>query len=589
MALVVKWLDNSHHGYCDRTSGPGDCEAGEKGSVSLTAHESQSWELAAAACLTRCSASCRRCNFISVSLQHKDCSWFAHCRLNKLSSDPQGFRSGPALVAPPSAPLPINHETGHGHSQGARSGKRPPVGCHSWDAAARVAARESALHDGASENFALETCADSSGAGRWVQLPRPRLLYTLDPEYLPAFNESRWFWGRCRASESERHRADTWEWRPDAGAACALRWGDQARHKASASRYFPEGRASGGRNDSNTDDSSGCALGTLTSRLEFRDAYFSLLPASQPGDSSALPRLAEAFCHRFDGITVLFVGDSISGQMFTSFVHLLGSHETVDHSAAEPCGRYHHPGGSHEISISARVCSRYCAVAPLGISARFVRNEHLMLSAADNAPRRRQGLLLCDWEEHARAADLIVLNRGMHTTTSQALKDELGRTLVQLSAIISPRARVVYRATHASVSGCKSVPDPSPFLPIALPADPDYHWETFCSQNAIARRLVSAANAHRFHEMPPPTRQSPVGGGSRARSFSLRANTSGSVRPPRANGFMFLDVFFSSALRAGAPRPATPDPNECAHFCLPGVIDDWNALLFYQQLRLGLG
>ena len=46
----------------------------------------------------------------------------------------------------------------------------------------------------------------------------------------------------------------------------------------------------------------------------------------------------------------------------------------------------------------------------------------------------------------------------------------------------------------------------------------------------------------------------------------------------------YLDVYLSSALRAGAPRPRSPDPNECAHFCMPGPNDDWNMLLFYHLL-----
>ena len=59
-------------GYCAITStSAGDCERGDKGS----------WQgLGRSACIQRCQ-SCTRCNFISVSHEEKDCSWFAACDL----------------------------------------------------------------------------------------------------------------------------------------------------------------------------------------------------------------------------------------------------------------------------------------------------------------------------------------------------------------------------------------------------------------------------------------------------------------------------------------------------------------------------
>ena len=52
---------------------------------------------------TRC-AGCERCNFVSVSLQHNDCSWYHSCDLTRLQLTPQGFRTYRAnvtVVEPP--------------------------------------------------------------------------------------------------------------------------------------------------------------------------------------------------------------------------------------------------------------------------------------------------------------------------------------------------------------------------------------------------------------------------------------------------------------------------------------------------------
>ena len=171
------------------------------------------------------------------------------------------------------------------------------------------------------------------------------------------------------------------------------------------------------------------------------------------------------------------------------------------------------------------MCKRYCGV----VNVSFVRNEWLQLDPQLNKHRRHPGLLLCDWATAALSANLIVLNRGMHATPSADFEVELESTLGTLAAAPHGRAAIIYRSTHGVVDGCNNVPDPSPFLPLPIPSGRNvaFGWHYFREQNAIARRLVEAA------------------GGS------------------------YIDVYQSAALRAGAPRPVTPDPNECVHFCLP--------------------
>lgn len=62
---------------------------------------------------TRC-AGCERCNFVSVSLQHKDCSWYHNCDPKSLQLTPQGFRTYRANV--PVAEPPVCFAAGL-HSQ----------------------------------------------------------------------------------------------------------------------------------------------------------------------------------------------------------------------------------------------------------------------------------------------------------------------------------------------------------------------------------------------------------------------------------------------------------------------------------------
>ena len=81
-------------GYCQATmdGDAGDCDRGDQGSVPLTAQEAKSWPLARRRCRSRC-ARCARCNFISLSLTFRECSWFAACDLSQLRQDVDGFRS----------------------------------------------------------------------------------------------------------------------------------------------------------------------------------------------------------------------------------------------------------------------------------------------------------------------------------------------------------------------------------------------------------------------------------------------------------------------------------------------------------------
>jgi len=100
---VHKWLRQAQPGHCGatRVNDHGDCTAGTQGSWRLSALATETWHSAAAECLDRCSG-CARCGVISVSVDFKDCSWYAACDTSAgaLQQTPRGVRSAPAHWAP---------------------------------------------------------------------------------------------------------------------------------------------------------------------------------------------------------------------------------------------------------------------------------------------------------------------------------------------------------------------------------------------------------------------------------------------------------------------------------------------------------
>ena len=69
-------------GFCGTTpSAEGDCARGEMGSVALHALTRQRG-------MQQCAAFCRqcaRCRFVSLSVRHRDCSWFYACDVQRLA------------------------------------------------------------------------------------------------------------------------------------------------------------------------------------------------------------------------------------------------------------------------------------------------------------------------------------------------------------------------------------------------------------------------------------------------------------------------------------------------------------------------
>ncbi|KAJ1461522.1 P-loop containing nucleoside triphosphate hydrolase protein [Pelagophyceae sp. CCMP2097] len=249
---------------------------------------------------------------------------------------------------------------------------------------------------------------------------------------------------------------------------------------------------------------------------------------------------AAAFCAAFDGSRVLFVGDSLNGQMFTSMVHLLGAHKGVQNEDGLRCADVD-DAGPHEIALRADVCARFGG----NVSVQFLRNEFLTVDAAANQAQRELYApafpkALCLWGYEAARADVVVLNRGVHFIPSPTFDAQLEKALDELKSLRARAGRsmrgVVYRSTHAiTCSAGDDAPAATPFEP------PSTHdWDAMAAQNAIAERLVLA------------------------------------------RGAQYLDVYSMSALRPGGRK-------DCVHLCLPGHMDDWNFELFRLATRAFAG
>jgi hypothetical protein len=95
-------------GYCGRTTKgvANDCTAGSKGMWALPASKLTSWAVADQHCSLTC-AHCSRCEYYSVSLRYRECSWFHECDLQNLQKDISGFRSA---MLPPSLRRMLLHQ-----------------------------------------------------------------------------------------------------------------------------------------------------------------------------------------------------------------------------------------------------------------------------------------------------------------------------------------------------------------------------------------------------------------------------------------------------------------------------------------------
>ena len=221
--------------------------------------------------------------------------------------------------------------------------------------------------------WAVRRCV-AAGTGVWVRTPR-NPNYAIRSDYLPSYNVSRHNWGRCDLGgpTAVPREATQYEWRPHVPLdGCAALPQDP-------SQLFPL-------------------------MHELVDGYEGIAP---PGEATL--ELAERFCSVYANKTILFVGDSISGQMFTSFAHMTGVHGSVfvpPQSSKTACYAKAESGAAHEVVLMARTCAKFDLV----VNARFSRNEYLWFDPAHNDPGdlNTQRQYLCEWAHWVAKTDVLV-------------------------------------------------------------------------------------------------------------------------------------------------------------------------------------
>lgn len=228
--------------------------------------------------------------------------------------------------------------------------------------------------------------------------------------------------------------------------------------------------------------------------------------------------------------TILFVGDSVQGQMFRSFAMLTNA----TFRNLEPLNSFLQPisvaevNTRHEVRLDAIVdCERTSAIIS------FRRNEYL--TADNRSSNVLQGGVQWHqpWFTDLLGADFAVLNAGLHARPTQQFQNDLRNTFRTIQNVWSrERARIVYRETVCPVDRCTQFQTPlRPEEVFELPRS------DLCKQNDFARDVVS--------------------------------DFGGSI----------LDVEKLSHQRPDDHGPPHR-PRDCVHFCLPGTPDTWNDLLF---------
>lgn len=337
-------------------------------------------------------------------------------------------------------------------------------------------------------------------------------------------------------------------------------------------------------------------------------------PSPPAADHGGLrPFASLRFCDALRNRSVLFVGDSTQAQMFDSLTFLargeareaqpLGVLEgvlraedweeppCVESPGADPragdeegVGRSRAVGASPPPSIPRWQCA---AVRLCGGSARvaFIRNDHLLelppearwLNSTDATGWTAASVyyppMHMPFLARARDADVVILNRGVHyvdDTTLQAqtsaLAQELARAARQRarSQPGRPAQRLFWRTSVPGHANCtsRSTLLPKPYVPPpgygdhsrgaaagdqSAPPGRQYGWEHVAGQNALVRT-------------------------------ALEAKLGGAIE--------FLDAARLSNRRADrhALWGGSATVKDCLHYCSPGPVDDWNALLAHALL-----
>ena len=271
--------------------------------------------------------------------------------------------------------------------------------------------------------------------------------------------------------------------------------------------------------------------------------------------------LSAKFCEHYAGRSFLFVGDSIQGQFFSSFVHQVGYIRAVYNNTVNDCCKYMYSGGAHECDVTAILCTDEPQTR---VRVRFLRNAYLYLNPATNAAGRHLGNPNCDWIDEARDEQTtLVLASGMHVRAGvEGIADRLNKTLYELEDLVPDgalklRHRLIYRSIHAPMYNCSKLKDPMSPAEAAsygeevVAMDPTldrYNWSRFALMETLAKAALKPANVP------------------------------------------YLDVYRATSMRPGGynllrPRGSRSAVIDCGHYCMPGPLDEWGRLLLLMLLH----
>ena len=435
---------------------------------------------------------------------------------------------------------------------------RPLAGVVADDATAWLAA------DARSEPDAKARCV-ASGNGSWhAAASSADEPYLLAADYLPAATTGKWWWGTCdddlRRGRFRPPRAAVLQhWEPSGDGCSALRKG--------------------------------------------RDS----LPSLQT--------LGAAFCRRHAGKTVLFVGDSVQGQLASSFASALGVWKSEPQMrqpmprCAKDRGYLHSLSKIHEFNLEMLLCA---ADRESGVRVLFIRNELLWLGSGSPSQARRaaataaaaaavsstlpsasalvpsaasslstsssvtalpslaaspppphvpRSFVLCGWAEAALSADLIVLNRGMHFSPDATVLSDLKATFEQL---LDQRRR--HRSARGSAGAGAGASAPSELA------------------SSVVYRGVHAPipSCHVLDDpLPRPFPYAATDATLEAYHWPEFGRQNAQVaRLAAAHNITFLDVHAQTARRPGGHMPGRKSAaGDCAHYCIPGPLDEWVRML----------
>ena len=194
---------------------------------------------------------------------------------------------------------------------------------------------------------------------------------------------------------------------------------------------------------------------------------------------------AESWCSVLAGHSLLFVGDSLSAQMFLSFLHLVANHTTelpaaLQHAdndwkrlrAASLCGGSASaafvrndwvvdPAWNHRLlNESCRFSAAYSMMCrPFAYAhLRLEPRAHPTCSSLDVGPELTRD------RQRAAAFDTLVLNTGLHNADiprhGAALPKVAARTAALAAWLNTTRHRVIYRTSAPGHDGCEAAHAP---------------------------------------------------------------------------------------------------------------------------------